>query len=207
MRTKLHSALGMAGRKLRYEVGADNADWLVDAVDLNAATAGAVLTLAADGSSQGFVMVPDMSVVMTLSDASGTSLAATVEIVGITHHGVPTTESISTTGDGAVSTTNAWRRIDSVTLTALANKAASDTLDIGLVTGGSSGARTRFGLPQEFGDEIGSLQFCRALASGAGVNYAITVDEATQTFECPEANGNAAVYILMSSVFNDPRFD
>lgn len=118
---------------------AADTDYFVASVDLNAAAVGNQLTLVREWAPT------PMTVFMTVVDNSGTSLSCTILVVGEDQFGQPVRESITATGSATTTHgTKVFRRITKVTISALANKAASDTLVLGITANATS---IKFGLP------------------------------------------------------------
>lgn len=111
-------------------------DYIVASTDISATAAGDALTLAA--AADGVLLPHGDRILVTPADASGTTLSVTLLIEGY-RRGVAISESITVTGTTAGTTTKVFDEVSAITVTAISNNAASDTLKVGL-------SATRLGL-------------------------------------------------------------
>lgn len=110
---------------------ASSATLFLNAMDISASVNGATITIAST------VPLPvPRKILMTRTDASGSNLAVTVNIVG-RRFGRRVTENLTiASGSGAqtVTSANVYDEITSATIASIANNAASDTLSLGTDT-------------------------------------------------------------------------
>jgi hypothetical protein len=112
-----------------FAVAAADDDYLVDDADISAAVVGDALTLTA--AADGLLPWPD-KITVKVTDASGTNLSLTVKLVGLSATGELQSESLTANGTPTVGTSaKVYSQLISATITAIANKAASDKANIG----------------------------------------------------------------------------
>lgn len=136
------STLKLQREEILLPIAAD-VDYVVNEADISAAAAGDALTLLTPAAS-GTPLAYPRRLTVTSVDASGSNLSVSVKIVG-KRFGAQISETITATGAGGGETvegTLVFDEVNSATISAIANAAASDTVAVG-VSGKVIGLRHR----------------------------------------------------------------
>lgn len=123
-----------------YEHPSENLTRYVNAFSIAAAVPGTALTLVNSPS-----FVAGHALYFQQTEAAGATLSVTYRIVGKDHLFDDVVETITIATTATVHTTAAFSRIDSITITAIANNAAGDLISVGIAFNAGT---PRIGVPR-----------------------------------------------------------
>lgn len=169
-------------------------DYIVDDADISAAVVGSTLALTSAADAE---LLPYADfLTLKVTDASGTNLSLTVKIRGY-YRGVLQEESITATGAPTTgTTTKVFDQVVSVTVTAIANKAASDLANVGF-TG------TRFGLFHGIAKVSDVKRITKRASAGTPSLVAVdtnSIDLANQALKISAAAGDLYIVEYLADV-------
>lgn len=156
--------------------GAADPDFVVNDEDISAAAVGDTFTIL-----NARIPLTGRNITLTLTDASGTSLTMSVEVLGYDQFGNPIAETISATASAAGTGAKIFVSITSVTVTAVANAAASDLANVGI--------GDKMGLPFK----VGSNETATVTRTASGSAPVTFVDSSTyidRTYSAIQAVGS-----------------
>jgi hypothetical protein len=175
---------------------AANTTYAVNNQSVAAAEPGLALTLTTAGAA--ILPAPDF-VTFGVTDASGTNLSVTIELVGY-RRGVLQRETLTATGTATSATsTKVYDQIESATITAIANEATNDTARLGI-------AGTRLGLwhgIEKVGDVKRILKRASAGTPTLTVVDADSVDLTNEAIKITAAAGDLYVVEYLATTKRD----